>query len=72
MFRGVQEGSVDAKFRLKFPALVRKRLLERYETGDLFITSLDRRDIKIYPLAEWERVEARLSDRSGADGVAGQ
>ena len=72
MFRGMQEGSVDVKFRLKFPALVRKRLLEHYDGGDLFITSLDRRDIKIYPLAEWAKVEARLADRSGADGISGQ
>ena len=63
---------MDVKFRLKFPALVRKRLLERYESGELFITSLDRREIKLFPIGEWEKVEARLNDRSVADGIDGQ
>lgn len=76
MFRGLQTGRVDEKYRLKFPAFVQKRLAELYgieETDgdkktvrvDVFITSLDGKEIKIYPISEWERVERTLADKSG-------
>jgi len=64
MFRGVQTASVDAKYRLKFPALARKRLDEEYSSSDVFITSLNGKDVKIFPLKEWETVESRLSEKS--------
>jgi len=65
MFRGLQTGRVDEKFRLKFPAFVPKKLTETYGNGDVFITSLDGQEIKIYPISEWERVERTLADKSG-------
>ena len=64
MFRGVQNGRVDDKSRLKFPALAKKRIEELYQSSDVFITSLNGKDVKIYPLKEWEAVESRLSDKS--------
>ncbi len=70
MFRGAQSGSVDAKGRLKTPALVRRRLRERYESGEVFITSLDGVTVNIFPIREWEAVEARLADKSTADNQA--
>jgi len=64
MFRGVQTGRVDEKHRLKLPALVKNRMLEAYESGDVFITSLSGDDARIYPLAEWTAVERSLSERN--------
>ena len=61
MFRGVQTGSVDDKFRLKMPALVRSALLAKYENPAVFITSLSGEDVRVYPVSEWEAVERRLS-----------
>jgi MraZ protein len=61
MFRGVQTGSVDDKFRLKMPALVRGALLAKYENPAVFITSLTGEDVRVYPVSEWETVERRLS-----------
>lgn len=61
MFRGVQTGSVDDKFRLKMPALVRSALLAQYENPGVFITSLSGEDVRVYPVSEWEAVERRLS-----------
>jgi MraZ protein len=61
MFRGVQTGSVDDKFRLKMPALVRSALLAKYENPGVFITSLSGEDVRVYPVSEWEAVERRLS-----------
>jgi DNA-binding transcriptional regulator/RsmH inhibitor MraZ len=63
---------VDEKYRLKFPAFVQKKLSETYGSGDVFITSLDGKEIKVYPISEWERVERNLAEKSGdgnsADG----
>lgn len=64
MFRGVQTGSVDDKFRLKMPALVRGALLAKYENPGVFITSLSGEDVRVYPVSEWETVERRLSQPS--------
>ena len=68
MFRGVQSGRIDDKHRLKLPAPVKNRILEKYESGEVFITSLSGEDARLYPLAEWIQVEASLSERKpGAD-----
>ncbi len=61
MFRGAHQGSVDDKFRLKMPAIVRSALLAKYENPAVFITSLSGKDVRIYPVSEWEAVERRLS-----------
>ncbi len=61
MFRGVQSGSVDDKYRLKLPAAVRNTLLTQYESADCFVTSLDGREVRVYPIREWESVERKLS-----------
>lgn len=64
LFRGLQTGRVDDKGRLKFPALVRQRLLKQYSDAQVFITSLDGEVVKVFPLQEWEIVETRLSEKS--------
>ena len=64
MFRGLQTGRVDEKHRLKFPAFVQKKLAEKYGNGDVFITSLDGKEIKIFPISEWESVERTLAEKS--------
>ena len=73
MFRGIQTGRVDEKGRLKLPALVRQKLEEQYRDATIFITSLDGARAKLFPLREWETVEARLSEKSPegkeSDGV---
>lgn len=64
MFRGVQTGRVDDKSRLKLPAAVKNRILEKYDSGEVFITSLNGDDARVYPLAEWVAVERSLSERT--------
>ncbi len=63
MFRGTQTGNVDAKGRLKPSALAQRDLKEEYESGDVFITSKDGVTVSIYPIKEWEAVEARLANK---------
>ena len=64
LFRGTQTGNVDEKGRLKLPAKLRQRFENRYEDRDVFITSLDGKVVKLFPMREWEAVEARLSEKS--------
>jgi MraZ protein len=71
MFRGTQKGSVDSKGRLKLPVIAKRRLLDRYGEMDIFVTSLDGVMARIYPIREWEKVEAVLSQRSSGPDQAG-
>ena len=64
LFRGTQKGSVDQKWRLKLPAFVKRRMDDQYRTMDVFVTSLDGVRVRVYPISEWERAEAVLSERS--------
>lgn len=70
MFRGAQAGNVDPKGRLKVSSLVRRRLKEEYASGEVFITSLDGKAVRIFPIREWAAVETILADRSAAGNQA--
>ena len=59
MFRGNHQTRVDDKFRLKVPAEFKRRVDEVY--GPVFyITSLDGKSARLYPMKEWEAIEAKL------------
>ena len=59
MFRGNHQTKVDDKFRLKLPAEFKRRVDEVY--GPVFyITSLDGKSARLYPMKEWEAIEAKI------------
>ena len=59
MFRGNHQTRVDEKFRLKLPAEFKRRVDEVY--GPLFyITSVDGKRAQLYPMKEWEAIEAKI------------
>ena len=60
MFRGNHPTRVDEKGRLKLPADFKRLVEERYGT-QFFITSKTGRSAEIYPLPEWEKIEAKLA-----------
>lgn len=60
MFRGNHPTRVDEKGRLKLPAEFKRRIDESY-TGRFYITSRDGRIAEIFPMQEWEKVEAKLA-----------
>jgi len=66
VFRGVQNGNVDDKGRLKLPAAVRRSFQESYGSSQLFVTSLDGTRVKVFPIREWEAVEETLRSRTSA------
>jgi MraZ protein len=62
MFRGNHPTRVDEKGRLKLPAEFKRLMDELYGVGTpFFITSKDGRRAEIYPLPEWQKIEAKLA-----------
>ena len=66
MFRGRYPATVDAKGRVSIPARFRE-VLGRYEARDLVVVP-DGECLEVYPLAEWERMEAKLREQSRFNG----
>lgn len=60
MFRGSYPARVDDKGRIKVPADF-KRLVDEKYGKQFYITSKDGRSAEMYPLEEWERIEAKLA-----------
>lgn len=58
--RGMYPARLDDKGRMKFPAVFQEYIKALAEPK-LFVTSLDRRIARIYPLAEW-RVNEKIFD----------
>ncbi len=61
MFRGNHPARVDEKGRLKMPADFKRRVDETYG-NQFYVTSKDGKRAEIYPLPEWEKIEARLAE----------
>jgi transcriptional regulator MraZ len=61
MFRGNSPTRIDEKGRLKVPADFKRELDERYGSTKFYITSMDGKIAKIYPMEEWERIEQKLA-----------
>ena len=59
MFRGNNPASVDDKGRLKVPTAFKALLDEKYGQ-DFFVTSLDGRSVRVYPLPVWIKIEEKL------------
>jgi MraZ protein len=61
-FRGNYTAKIDEKGRLKVPGDFKRLADEKYgESTKFFITSKDGKRAEIYPLKEWEAVEAKLA-----------
>ena len=66
MFRGNHPTRVDEKGRLKLPAEFKRRVDELYGP-QFYITSTDGKRAQVYPLKEWEKIEASLATMSPFD-----
>ncbi len=67
MFRGRYDHRVDEKGRLSLPSRYREILIKNYD-GHLFLTSsIERDNLRIYPLKSWEQVEAKLAELPSHD-----
>ncbi|MBI4455627.1 MAG: division/cell wall cluster transcriptional repressor MraZ [Acidobacteria bacterium] len=59
MLRGNLPAKIDDKGRIKIPADFRKFVEEKYG-AELYVTSLTGNNVLVYPLSEWEEIEAKL------------
>ncbi len=59
MLRGNFTAKLDAQGRVKIPAAHRKLIQDEYGF-DLYVTSVTGENLLIYPMREWEDIEARL------------
>jgi MraZ protein len=66
MFRGNHPARVDEKGRLKLPAEF-KRICDELYGPQFYITSRDGSRAEIYPIKEWEKIEAHLADLAGPE-----
>jgi MraZ protein len=62
MFRGNHPTRVDEKGRLKLPVDHRKTVDTVYGLNVFFITSRDGQRVEIWPMKEWEAIEAQLAE----------
>ena len=60
MFRGNNPATVDDKGRLKIPTAFKAILDEKYGQ-EFFVTSLDGRSVRVYPLPVWIKIEEKLA-----------
>ena len=61
VLRGNSPAKVDAQGRLKIPTSHRKVLEDEFGR-ELFVTSISGENVLLYPLSEWEKIEAKLQD----------
>jgi MraZ protein len=69
MYRGNHPAKVDEKGRLKVPSAF-KALMDAQGVSQFYVTSSDGEKAEIWPLAEWEKREARLVAASEMDDAA--
>ena len=62
MFRGNHPTRVDEKGRLKLPVDHKRTVDTVYGQNLFFITSRDGQRVEIWPMKEWEQIEAQLAD----------
>ncbi len=65
MFRGSHLARVDEKGRLKVPAEF-KRMFDEKSLQAFFITSFDGERAEIYPMPEWEKIEAAMAEKASS------
>ncbi len=58
-FEGLVQGSADDKGRIKIPTLIKKHL-EKDDDSSFFVTTFDRRIVRIYSREAWKRNRAIL------------
>ncbi|RPI29027.1 MAG: division/cell wall cluster transcriptional repressor MraZ [Acidobacteria bacterium] len=66
-FRGNIPAKIDSQGRLKIPTEHKELIDEIYQSDALYITSFNGDRILIYPLKEWEAVEAKVEQMPSSE-----
>lgn len=59
MLRGNFPAKIDAQRRIKIPTAHRKLIEDKYGP-ELYVTSVSGENVLIYPMSQWEEIEAKL------------
>ena len=70
MFRGSHEHAIDAKGRTSLPSRFRDALATTGESRIVLTPDVVHTYLRVYPLAEWNRQEAALSEDGEFDDVS--
>lgn len=62
MLKGIATITTDKFGRIRIPVNFLRTFRERYG-NEVFITTIDQKNVLIYPLSEWEKINATLSVR---------
>src|ERR1700693_3701591 len=60
MLRGNYPATIDVKGRLKIPTAFKQYLDEKFGP-DFYVTSLDGKSVRAYPLTAWREIEDKLA-----------
>jgi MraZ protein len=72
MLRGNHPARIDEKGRLKIPAPFKELLDEKYGSDEFYITSLDGRFARVYPMDEWLAIEEKLGQGGSFNSTLGK
>jgi MraZ protein len=62
MLRGSYAASIDEKGRMRIPAVFKRYFKENYAgCSDFYVTSVTGESALLYPMREWETIEAKLA-----------
>jgi len=56
--------TIDRRSKIRIPALLRKSIEETYGK-DVFVTTLDRKTVSLYPLEEWDKIQDKSREMFG-------
>src|SRR5713101_4092764 len=60
MLRGNSETKIDDKGRLKIPAAFKKVFEDEFPQTKFYVTSMDGKAARVYPMEEWTKIEEKL------------
>ena len=61
VLKGSSTTAMDKQGKVRIPADFRKSIEETYGK-DVFVTTLDRKTVSIYPLEEWDKIQTKVRE----------
>jgi|Deesub1362B_J571_1020462.scaffolds.fasta_scaffold00655_18 MraZ protein len=68
MLKGSFIAKIDGRGRVKIPRAL-YRIIETKYGNEVFITTVDVKDVRIYPLSEWELIERKMREKYEEDRI---
>ena len=62
MLKGIYISKIDKWGRVRIPKALRRTIETKYG-NEVFVTTVDVRDVRIYPLSKWELIERKMREQ---------